>query len=657
MLQLAGGEDAIRGSLQHELGPLAFEVGKVLVFALKGDGEAKDGGVEREAALEVRADELRDEARLCHVRQDSGCCGSMLAKTRSCCYLSLHAASNAAGRVEGPSTRAAGGGFMTMDHREFPTPEQIDGAWDWDKIHAPRPLTPLAFDAIVMSMSEGFTKAQHDFGSPLALKCRLVNYYFYATFAPEEEFKHEGEKDIERYVAELDRLAAGIGERWVNEWEPSLPPVLEKARTADYRSMTNAQMLEALDEQLQNLVYFWNIHGWINLSLVPATALVEFYNAEVQPEDKNEAWNLMQGVETKSVETSKGLWGLSREVRKHPLLRSIFEGGSPHDIMAALERISEGRKFLTRFSAFLDDYGWRSDGIYEIADATWREEPSIPLNTLQGYLGLDEDSDPGRTLEAASKRRDVLVEKARSALAGDAAKLERFEALMEAAKYNLRVTEDHSFWIDQMGTAVFRHFCLEAGHKLAQDGVIEKPEDVFLLHMEELRSALRDGGDRRATVNQRRDEMARWATVVPPFHLGHRTEEVNDPFFVAMVDKMLGLLPVEPSSDPDVISGVAASPGSVQGIAKVVRSLQEASKLQPGDIMVCEMTVPTWVPLFSTVKAVVADSGGILSHCAIVAREFNLPAVVGTRVGTEQIKDGMTVTVDGSKGLVRIDSR
>ena len=82
----------------------------------------------------------------------------------------------------------------------------------------------------------------------------------------------------------------------------------------------------------------------------------------------------------------------------------------------------------------------------------------------------------------------------------------------------------------------------------------------------------------------------------------------------------------------------------------------EASKLQQGDIMVCEMTVPTWVPLFATVSAIVADSGGILSHCAIVAREFRLPAVVGTHVGTTVIKDGMTITVDGTKGMVRIDS-
>jgi pyruvate,water dikinase len=116
-------------------------------------------------------------------------------------------------------------------------------------------------------------------------------------------------------------------------------------------------------------------------------------------------------------------------------------------------------------------------------------------------------------------------------------------------------------------------------------------------------------------------------------------------------------VPVEPSSDASVINGIAASPGTVSGTAKVLKDLSESSKLQPGDIMVCEMTLPPWTPLFATAAAVVADSGGILSHCAIVAREYRIPCVVGTAVGTQVLKDGMQLTVDGSRGIVRIDSR
>ena len=116
-------------------------------------------------------------------------------------------------------------------------------------------------------------------------------------------------------------------------------------------------------------------------------------------------------------------------------------------------------------------------------------------------------------------------------------------------------------------------------------------------------------------------------------------------------------VPREPSGDPSIITGTGASAGTVQGRARVVRSLAEASKVQPGDVLVCEMTMPAWTPLFSTVCAVVADTGGVLSHCAIVAREYRMPCVVQTVVGTAVIKDGMLLTVDGSKGIVRIDSR
>ena len=115
--------------------------------------------------------------------------------------------------------------------------------------------------------------------------------------------------------------------------------------------------------------------------------------------------------------------------------------------------------------------------------------------------------------------------------------------------------------------------------------------------------------------------------------------------------------PVEPSRDPDTVAGLAASPGQFQGFARVARTLPEASEVKPGEVLVCETTLPSWTPLFSTVGAVVTDTGGILSHCAIVAREYRIPCVVGTGTATSLIESGMKLTVDGSQGLVRIDTR
>jgi phosphohistidine swiveling domain-containing protein len=540
---------------------------------------------------------------------------------------------------------------------QFPQPDEIEGSWDWDKIHAPRPLTPLAGDAVVMTMGQGFTTAQHEFGSTLTLKCRMVNNYFYATFTPDPEFTPPT-NDVDEYTRQLDAIAAGIGRRWKQEWEPSLMPILERARSLDYSGMDDQHLLAEFHAQVQNLVYFWTIHGWINLSLVPATALTEFYIQEIDPEDPNEAWQLMQGYPTRSWESLLGLWKLSRGVKASPTLTKIFDEVDPAQMLDALQASDDGRAFARDFRAYLEDFGWRSDGIYEVAEATWREDPVIPLNTIQGYMRLGEDSDPQVSLDQAAQRREELTQKARAKLASDPDKLRRFDALVEAAKYNLSVTEDHSFWIDQMGIAAFRRFCLAVGQRLVERGRLERPDDVFFLYRGEVADALAGkDGNWRALVTERRAAFDEAARIVPPDHLGAPTAPSPDPFFIALVDKMLGLLPVEPSTDPDIITGVAASPGQVQGTAKVVRSLVEASKLQQGDIMVCEMTVPTWVPLFATVSGIVADSGGILSHCAIVAREFHLPAVVGTHVGTTTIKDGMTVTVDGTRGLVRIDSR
>jgi hypothetical protein len=167
--------------------------------------------------------------------------------------------------------------MAAQTHEGFPTLGEIEGYWDWDKIHAPRPLTPLAGDAVVMAMGEGFTIAQHDFGTPLALKCRMINNYFYSSFAPDYTGITETQEQLQaRYDRMLSTDAMRIGERWVNEWEPSLIPILEKARNTDYSTLGDDELLQALEEQLANLVYYWTIHGWINLVLVPSNALTEF---------------------------------------------------------------------------------------------------------------------------------------------------------------------------------------------------------------------------------------------------------------------------------------------------------------------------------------------------------------------------------------------
>ena len=115
-------------------------------------------------------------------------------------------------------------------------------------------------------------------------------------------------------------------------------------------------------------------------------------------------------------------------------------------------------------------------------------------------------------------------------------------------------------------------------------------------------------------------------------------------------------MPPQEPSEPNVIKGNAGSRGLARGPARVILSLAQAGKLQKGDILVAPSTMPAWTPLFATAAAVVTDAGGVLCHCAIVAREYNIPAVVGTGRATSVIQDGQTLEVDGDAGEVRIIS-
>ena len=111
----------------------------------------------------------------------------------------------------------------------------------------------------------------------------------------------------------------------------------------------------------------------------------------------------------------------------------------------------------------------------------------------------------------------------------------------------------------------------------------------------------------------------------------------------------------DPGTDSRIVKGVAASKGVVTATARVIMGLDDADRLQAGDVLVCSSTAPPWTPMFAIASAVVTDSGGILSHSAIAAREYGIPAVVGAQVATQRIPDGATVTVDGERGIVRIE--
>ncbi|MFN0028323.1 MAG: PEP-utilizing enzyme [Acidimicrobiales bacterium] len=534
----------------------------------------------------------------------------------------------------------------------------VDGFWAQDRIHAPRPISPLAVQFITDTMAIGFNRAHQEYGAPLVMHTRAIGHYLFSAMRPLRD-PAELQVRAERYQ-HLDTILDEVGPRWEQQWKPALIERVLQDRRADYRQLTNAELIEELERQRLHMIDQWTIHGRINFSVVAAARFADFYTERFEPEDSTEAYQLLQGFVTRSVDTSHQLWTLSRMVRAEPLLQRLFAERDNAEVLAALRAddasVVFGR-FLHAFEAYLDEFGWRSDAVYDVADVTWREDPTIPLDGLRGYIGVDDDHDPARSFHAAVARRAALLAAARDHLAEDPDTLATFERYYEAASYNLPLTEDHAFWIDQSGVVNVRRFLLQVGEALVADGCLAEPSDVFFLLREEVALALAHGGDWRSASVARRRSVQAAAQADPPRVLGTPPPPAPgpvDPLFEAIAVRLAGRRPPAEGrpADPDILTGLAASPGIVTGTARVVRSLAEASTLNEGDIMVCEMTLPPWVPLFALAAAVVSDTGGVMSHCAIVAREFGLPAVVGTQVGTRTIRNGMTITVDGNRGVV-----
>jgi phosphohistidine swiveling domain-containing protein len=537
---------------------------------------------------------------------------------------------------------------------EFPIPTDVDAFWQFDRVHAPRPLTPLSQEVLLPAFGDGITAAFEEMAYPHTFIMRAVNNFAYLGFVVSSKHGAALEQQLELHQRTVAPIIPQLADLWERVWLPSILPGLERLRTVEYGSLSDVALLELVTDLRMELAERWRIHGRILLAYLAASNFEDFYRDRLNPTDPTEPYRLLHGFPTRALDSSRGLWRLSRVAAETPVLRHIVENTPPSSLPEVLAQTAAGCAFLGELYDYLEIFGWRNDAFFELADPTWREDPTRPLAAIQGQLALDADADPDAHFERAARERNELVQRARGRLAGDPAVLARFDELYAQARCYLAIDEDHNFYIDQMGNVGLRRPLLELGRRLASRGAIAAPEDVFLLHLDEVGVGL-SGVDQQATAATRRADLQHWATVAPPETLGvPPADDVADPFLVGVSKQDATPPATAGGNSPGVLTGTPASAGVATGRARVARSLTEACAVQPGEVLVCEMTLPTWTPLFATIAAVVSDSGGVLSHCAIVAREAGIPCVVGTHVATRTIANGMLLTVDGARGTVQI---
>lgn len=449
-------------------------------------------------------------------------------------------------------------------------------------------------------------------------------------------------------------------ERWDQEWQSDLDTAIRDHLEVDLAELTDTELVDHL-ESAQELLER-GIHTHMILSGALAMILYELSTTceELLGWDLAKSMELVSGTSYKSTEPARRLHDITEKAVRRPAVARLLEGPEqPTTIaLAAIDR-----EFAQVFDEYLDQYGHRALG-YTVGEPTLAEMPEMFLELIRAQL--HRDYDPAEMTRGNEETRAATAARARAQLAARPSDLSRFEEALEKAERAYPVREDNEFFTMSAPLAVLRYAVLEVGRRLAERGVVEQLTDVMHLELDEALSSLEGGGDHRSLVERRRGERA-WtlAHPGPPFY-GEPPEAPTSFDFLPVearlpMESMMWSLDAimatgeRAASTPDAgprVTGIAASPGRYTGPVRVVMDNSQFDKIQPGDVLVCPVTSPVWSVLFPTIGALVTDTGGVLSHPAIIAREYGIPAVVATGEATARLHDGDLVTVDGTTGTV-----
>jgi pyruvate, water dikinase len=347
----------------------------------------------------------------------------------------------------------------------------------------------------------------------------------------------------------------------------------------------------------------------------------------------------------------------------------FVEGCVPTDVLSALERRGEaGAQWLDAFAKARDPWFHVStgDGFYH-HHRSWNDDLTVPFTALPGYVAaVRAGAMPVRPTAHLIEERDRIANGYRDLLTSDDERA-AFDQMLGLCRLVFPFVEDHKFYCEHWFTTRFFQKIKAFGALLAREGVIAEADDVFQLHHSEVDKALADvalawaagtpplGGTHFPPIIAERKRMLKvlrdWS---PPPALGPVPEALNDP----AVRMLWGVTAERIESwlhpDAEEMHGVAASAGVVEGVARVLHDVNEIGEILQGEILVCPVTAPSWAPVFGKIKAAVSDIGGAMSHAAIVAREYGMPAVVGTGDATKRIRTGDRIRVDGDRGTVRV---
>ncbi len=557
---------------------------------------------------------------------------------------------------------------------EWVSETEKDLFWVYDDLHCPKPLSPMYEDigGWWLSCDHMFRR----FGTPFASDWiyKNINGYLYTAAIPAEagvdvatqEYNYTTHPIVPEDNAYAGKIGAYLGTvlpvyglKFTDWWKSRFVP--EMQRNFDYiegmldqkDQLSLAEVAVLLEDAIDMHDRHWKIHWMLNFAQLSATlnlrAVMEKTHGKV---DEALLGRLQNSANDRNWDKIKALWEAKEEVKADAELAAMFAATSGAEIVPALKASARGRRFIDeRVVPYQKEFGWHAVWSHEFIFPSFREDMVPVVQLVRDQFASDYDY-PARiaTLAAdiAAAAKEIL-----NGLSGEA-----LEEMRAANDINLKMaplTPDHHFYIDQGANAHVRLVLVAVGEKLVDMGVLDAPDDVILFRYNDLRAFIGNPAsmDGRAIVAAAKAKRAAAEKIQPKDWVGTVTAtQLAFPYL-----NLWGFPDKFTRSSVQVagqVKGIAGSPGVVEGVARVVMSEAEFDSLLEGEILVCQMTNPAWQVLYGKISAVVTDAGGTVSHPAVLAREYEIPAVVGTSVGTSTIKTGDRLRVNGTTGIVEI---
>ena len=562
--------------------------------------------------------------------------------------------------------------------------------WFQDRLHHPRALYPYdeiqcecwwhalgAFNTRIFAMPPAFGVDQ-----------RVLNGYLYVTPVPVPN-----PEDVPKRAEIYARRAGHYYENWdaiYDEWKVKVLERFEKLKALRFEPLpdledesvvfehrgysTGFELIRDFNDMVVTMYETYQFH--FELLNIGYAAYLTFFGfcKQAFPDITDQSISRMVGgLHVDLYRSDDELKRLAKEAERLGLGETVLDATDPDALFAALDATDAGREWRADWEATSDPwFRMATDpghpGGYHVYP-TWLEDQGIPLGFVKEYIrraraGESIDRPTDRVLE----ERDRITGEYRDLLAPEDQKA--FDEMVNLARLVFVFIEEHVLYIEHWIWSTFWAKSRELGRALAAMGCFDDPEDMFYLRRYEVMEAIYDTVTQWAVGSQARG-AAYWRPIIEerrriyevleawdaPPALGPPPEKVEEPFTVLLwgiTSQTVSQWLTGPEDGDNVLRGVPGSPGVVEGAARVVRDVSELDQVLEGEVLICPATSPTWSPVFARIAATVSDVGGIMSHAAIVCREYGLPAVVGTGNAVSLVTTGQRVRVDGDKGEVTI---